>query len=114
MLAALVDILEQLLPGQVLTAPDEPTVNDRPASAWTQINSRGFPAITVPAGFTTRVYDRNAAGEVLGPKPARLPVGVDFLARPFAEPTLFEIASAYERATRHRTAPPGFGPLASR
>ena len=48
-----------------------------------------FPAITVPAGFT-------AAG---------LPVGIDFLGRPFSEPTLTRIAYAYEQATGHRAAP---------
>jgi len=38
-------------------------------------------------------------------------VGVDFIARPFAEPVLVRIASAYEAATRHRQPPPAFGPL---
>jgi hypothetical protein len=28
-----------------------------------------------------------------------------------AEPMLFRIASAYEKATRHRLSPPEFGPL---
>jgi len=28
-----------------------------------------------------------------------------------AEPMLFRIASAYEKATRHRMSPPEFGPL---
>jgi Asp-tRNA(Asn)/Glu-tRNA(Gln) amidotransferase A subunit family amidase len=39
-------------------------------------------------------------------------VGIDFLARPFGEPTLLKIAAAYEDATRHREVPPGFGALA--
>jgi Asp-tRNA(Asn)/Glu-tRNA(Gln) amidotransferase A subunit family amidase len=34
-----------------------------------------------------------------------------FFARPFAEPTLFRIASAYEAATKHRIPPPDFGPV---
>jgi Asp-tRNA(Asn)/Glu-tRNA(Gln) amidotransferase A subunit family amidase len=42
---------------------------------------------------------------------ARLPVGIDFLGPPFAEPLLLKIASAYEAATRHRRPPPSFGPL---
>jgi Asp-tRNA(Asn)/Glu-tRNA(Gln) amidotransferase A subunit family amidase len=42
---------------------------------------------------------------------AKLPVGVDFIARPFGEPLLFRIAAAYEAATKHRRAPEGFGPL---
>jgi hypothetical protein len=37
---------------------------------------------------------------------------VDFLARPFAEPTLFRSAAAYASATRHRRSPANFGPLA--
>src|SRR5262249_43860333 len=45
----------------------------------------GFPAMTVPAGFTTD----------------RLPVGIEFLARPFAEGTLFKLAYAYEQGTRN-------------
>ncbi len=32
-------------------------------------------------------------------------------ARPFDEPTLFLIASAYEAATKHRRPPPDFGPV---
>ena len=48
---------------------------------------------------------------LVGPVPAKLPVGIDFLARPFGEPTLFKIASAYEAATRHRVSPAEFGPL---
>src|SRR5258705_13287616 len=48
---------------------------------------------------------------LVGPTPAKLPVGIDFAARPFDEPTLFKIASAYERATKHRMPPPEFGPL---
>ena len=62
----------------------------------------------VPAGFTTEVYDRvaDAAAKAVrrssGPIEAALPVGIDFLARPFDEPTLFKIAAAYEAATPRR------------
>jgi Asp-tRNA(Asn)/Glu-tRNA(Gln) amidotransferase A subunit family amidase len=49
----------------------------------------GFPAMTVPAGFTTD----------------GLPVGIEFMARPYAEATLFKFAYAYEQATHHRTPP---------
>jgi Asp-tRNA(Asn)/Glu-tRNA(Gln) amidotransferase A subunit family amidase len=46
----------------------------------------GLPAITVPAGF---------AGD-------GMPVGIEFLGRPFSEPDLLKIAYAFEQATRHR------------
>jgi amidase len=49
----------------------------------------GFPALTVPAGFT-------ADG---------LPVGLEFMARPFAEATLLRFAYAYEQGTHHRKPP---------
>jgi len=48
----------------------------------------------------------------VGPLKASLPVGVDFIARPFDEAMLFRIASAFEAATRHRRPPPDFGPVA--
>ncbi len=51
----------------------------------------GYPNITVPMG------------SVHG-----LPVGLSFFASALAEPTLIEIAFAYEQATRHRK-PPQFG-----
>ncbi len=104
------------VPPRKLTAPREPTVNGRPPIGWSLIGQQGFPAITVPAGFTTEVWDRvldaNGAAQLVGPVKAALPVGVDFLARPFDEGLLVRIASAYESATRHRKPPAEFGPLA--
>jgi Asp-tRNA(Asn)/Glu-tRNA(Gln) amidotransferase A subunit family amidase len=49
----------------------------------------GFPAITVPAGFTSD----------------GLAVGLELMARPFAEQLLIRLAYAYEQATRHRKPP---------
>ncbi len=49
----------------------------------------GFPAISVPAGFT----------------PGGFPVGIEMLARRFAEPTLIGLAYSYEQATKHRRPP---------
>jgi len=49
----------------------------------------GFPAMTVPAGFT----------------PDGLPVGLEFMGRPFDEPTLFRLGYAYEAGTHHRRPP---------
>ena len=49
----------------------------------------GFPALTVPAGFTTD----------------DLPIGLEFLGRPFTEATLLQFGYAYEQGT-HRRQPP--------
>ena len=102
------------VPPRKLTAPREPTVNGRSAIGYSLIGQQGFPAITVPAGFTTEVWDRVRDGNstrLVGPVAAQIPVGVDFLARPFEESLLVRIASAYEAATKHRRPPPEFGPL---
>jgi amidase len=103
------------VPPRKLTSPREPNANGRPPIGWSLIGQQGFPAITVPAGFTTQIRDRerDASGgtRLVGPVPAELPVGVDFIARPFDEGLLFRIASAFETATRHRRPPPEFGPL---
>ena len=105
------------VPPAILTNPPEPVVYNRSNGVWTYINSKGFPAMTVPAGFTTEVWDRVRdetqpdSTRLVGPVRAQLPVGIDFLGRPFDEPMLFRIASAYEASTRHRIPPPDFGPL---
>ncbi len=103
------------VPPRKLTAPREPAANGRSPIGWSLLGQQGFPAITVPAGFTTEVWDRvrdaNGGTRLVGPVQARLPVGVDFVARPFDEAILFRIASAYEAATRHRRPPPDFAPL---
>jgi Asp-tRNA(Asn)/Glu-tRNA(Gln) amidotransferase A subunit family amidase len=105
------------IPPRKLTNPREPVVNGRNPIGWSLIGQQGFPAITVPAGFTTEVWDRvrdDANGtRLVGPVAAALPVGVDFIARPFGEPLLFRIAAAYEAATHHRRPPPEFGPVAA-
>ena len=48
-----------------------------------------MPAMSVPAGFT-------ADG---------LPVGLEFVAKPYDEPTVFRLGYAFEQNTRHRRAP---------
>jgi Asp-tRNA(Asn)/Glu-tRNA(Gln) amidotransferase A subunit family amidase len=55
----------------------------------------GFPAITVPMGFT------HVEGE-------SLPAGLTFLGRAFSEPQLIQYTYAYEQATLHRKPPPSF------
>jgi amidase len=103
------------VPPRKLTAPREPNANGRSPIGWSLIGQQGFPAITVPAGFTTEIWDRvrdgNGGTQLVGPVKADLPVGVDFIARPFDEAMLFRIASAFEAATRHRKPPPDFGPV---
>lgn len=49
----------------------------------------GFPAITVPTGFTK----------------AGMPVGITFFGRAFSEPELIKFVYSYEQATKHRKAP---------
>jgi len=102
------------VPPRKLTAPREPTANGRSPIGWSMFGQQGFPVITVPAGFTTEVWDRIADGNatrLTGPVAAQIPVGVDFIGRPFDEALLFRIASAYEAATRNRRPPSEFGPL---
>ena len=53
--------------------------------------STGFPAITVPMGYT---------------RGNTLPAGLQFLGRAWSEPTLVRLAYAYEEATHHRRPPP--------
>ncbi|MCD8535378.1 MAG: amidase [Verrucomicrobia bacterium] len=56
----------------------------------------GFPAITVPAGFT---------------QSDGMPVGLEFLGKPFTEPRLIELTFSFEQATGHRTLPASTPPL---
>ena len=103
------------IPAYILGAPIEPPLAGRTNSVWGLLGQHGIPTLSVPAGFTTHVFDRvrDATApdgtRLVGPVPAKLPVGIMFFGRPFSEPTLFRIASAYEAATKHRIPPPDFG-----
>ncbi len=105
------------IPAYILGAPTEPPLAGRTNSVWGLLGQHGIPTLSVPAGFTTHVFDRvrdataRDGTRLVGPVPAKLPVGIMFFGRPFSEPTLFRIASAYEAATQHRIPPPDFGPL---
>jgi amidase len=105
------------IPAYVLGAPMEPPLAGRTNSVWGLLGQHGIPTLSVPAGFTTHVFDRvrdataRDGTRMVGPVPAKLPVGIMFFGRPFSEPTLFRIASAYEAAAKHRIPPPDFGPL---
>jgi hypothetical protein len=84
----------------------------------------GIPEVFVPAGFAESIYDAqfklNKDGTkyegVEGTTPTKLggiglPFNIAFWAEPGQESTLLKVASAYEAATHHRKAPPGFGPV---
>ena len=56
----------------------------------------GFPSVVVPGGFT-----KPTASAKIG-----VPVGIEFLGRPWSEGVLIEIAYGYERGTKNRKLPP--------
>lgn len=56
----------------------------------------GFPAVTVPAGFSRQTDEA----------PIGLPIGIEFMARRWDEPTLFEIAYNFEQLLGSRRLPP--------
>jgi Asp-tRNA(Asn)/Glu-tRNA(Gln) amidotransferase A subunit family amidase len=47
----------------------------------------------------------------IGFLPDGIPVGMELMGRPFAEPTLFAMAAGYEAHTDHRYLPPTTPPL---
>jgi Asp-tRNA(Asn)/Glu-tRNA(Gln) amidotransferase A subunit family amidase len=106
-----------LVPGEPVLKTDLDTYRGSGASWAVNLSPEagGFPAIVVPAGFTREVYDRVPdekdpnGSRLAGPKQVQLPVGLEFLGRPFAEAKLFEIASAFEKVKPHRRPPAGFG-----
>jgi aspartyl-tRNA(Asn)/glutamyl-tRNA(Gln) amidotransferase subunit A len=54
------------------------------------VNLAGIPAISVNCGFTS----------------GGLPIGLQFMGKPFDEPTILKLADAYEQATpQHRRRP---------
>lgn len=95
--AAIQQIILKLMEEQKLDALVYPTLLRKPArinepqgGGTCQLSaSTGFPAISVPAGFT-------ADG---------LPVGIEFLGRAMDDAKLVSYAYAYEQATHHRRAP---------
>ena len=105
------------IPAYILGAPVEPPLAGRTNSVWGLLGQQGFSTMSVPMGFTTHVFDRvrdataRDGTRLVGPIPAKLPLGIMFFGRPFSEPTLIRIASAYEAATKHRIPPSDFGPV---
>ena len=77
-----------------LIAPDvltNPNTKDQAALGNNRYLSPalGFPALSVPAGLTVD----------------GLPVGIEFMGRTFAEPTLITLGYAFEQGTHHRKPP---------
>jgi len=95
--AALQQMILRLMEDQKLDALVYPTlrrkrarINDPQGGSTCQLSaSTGFPAISMPAGFTSD----------------GLPVGVELLGRAFDDAKLVSYAYAYEQATHHRRAP---------
>jgi Asp-tRNA(Asn)/Glu-tRNA(Gln) amidotransferase A subunit family amidase len=71
---------------------DKGVDQDNPFSSVT-----GLPAVLVPAGYT---------------KADNGPIAIEFLGRPFSEPTIFKLAYAYEQLSKNRKTPPTTPPLA--
>ena len=119
---------ENTLPPYKLGGPTEPTVNNRgTASCCAQFTALlGGPEIDVPAGYITTVYEpqyvlspdkktyTSVTGEVASKLPHPMPISLMVWAGPGSDSTVIKVSSAYEAATRHRTPPPAFGPLAKR
>jgi len=84
-----------------------------------------IPRIAVPAGTNDIIYepqyalnaDKTDYVSVLPPGTPQtrlrypMPISITFFAGQGDEPTLITIGTAYESATRHRFAPPAFGPV---
>ena len=61
----------------------------------------GFPSIVVPGGFSSPTEAAKIG----------VPIGIEFLGRPWSEGVLIEIAYGYEQGANHRSAPPTTPPL---
>jgi len=100
--AALVELMEKyrldgvILPYRTLITDDRPTAPNPAGGGGSSEASNalasytGLPTIIVPGGFF------GSDG---------MPFAVQFLGKPFAEPTLIKLASGYEAVSKHRKAP---------
>jgi len=96
------DALDALVfPSVQVVPPTRAQLDDR---VWTTLtfptntliaSQTWMPAMTVPAGFSDD----------------GLPVGLEFVTKPYAEPALFRLAHGFEQATNHRRAPAATPPL---
>lgn len=80
------------------TGATPPTLIGEPTTGWRRGMSprANMPSISVPAGFTEDKH---------------LPVALELMARPFEDPSLIEMAYAFEQGADHRKPPADFGPL---
>ena len=81
-----------LSPGEANRLLHDPTYKCAVADPYTPgylANVSGFPAVSVPMGFTKQ----------------GLPVGLTFFGSPYSEPKLLGFAYAYEQETQHRKPP---------
>ncbi|MDB5735377.1 MAG: amidase, Asp-tRNAAsn/Glu-tRNAGln amidotransferase subunit [Alphaproteobacteria bacterium] len=102
----------------------QPTINNRPTGRFPLSADLGIPEITVPAGYNSVMYEprlelndkhdnyRSVANNTERTAMQQpMPFGISFWAGPGDEPIVIKVASIYEQATRHRMAPPAFGPV---
>jgi Asp-tRNA(Asn)/Glu-tRNA(Gln) amidotransferase A subunit family amidase len=112
------------LPPARIGYASEPSVNSRPGGRFPTSANLGIPELTVPAGYSTVIFEPKFAlnakkddyDEVTNSTDytqlaTPLPMGISFWAGPGDEPILFRIASAYEAATHHRKAPAALPPV---
>jgi Asp-tRNA(Asn)/Glu-tRNA(Gln) amidotransferase A subunit family amidase len=76
----------------VPTGPEPPNQIDRNGF---MASTTGLPAITFPGGFSAPTADA----------PIGVPIGIEFLGRPFSEGRLISLAYAHEQHTRYRKTP---------
>jgi Asp-tRNA(Asn)/Glu-tRNA(Gln) amidotransferase A subunit family amidase len=103
---------------------NQPVINSRPTGRFPLSADLGIPEITVPAGFNSVMYEpklelnekqdnyrsvANNTEKTMMKHP--MPYGISFWAGPGDEPMVIHVASIYEEATKHRMAPPAFGPV---
>jgi Asp-tRNA(Asn)/Glu-tRNA(Gln) amidotransferase A subunit family amidase len=100
--AAMIDLMEKyqldgvILPYRTVLTDDRPTQPNRAGGGGSSEGANalasytGLPTIIVPGGFF------GSDG---------MPFAVQFLGKPFSEPTLIKMASGYEAVSNHRKAP---------
>ena len=112
------------VPPTINGGPAQPVINNRSLGRFPTSADLGIPEITVPAGFNSVMYEprfelndkqdayRTVANNTdMTTLKHPMPYGISFWAGAGEEPTVIAVASIYEQATKHRIAPPAFGPV---